>query len=582
MILGLFLAPVVLGQAGAEEGRATVSAALNVESLIAGEPAVLAVVIDVKSGFHAQSHKPLDENLIPFTLKIEPNPAIEVYEPVYPPGEVHEYKLLGKMSVYTGRAIAYVPLRVKSNAPAGSIKLTGSADYQICDDQSCYAPDSSPIAIETAIAPAGTSIKPANAELFADYKPVVVPAKEQWSVLTAFGAAMLAGLLFNVMPCVLPVLPLKAVGFYEVSQHRRSRSILLGVVFSLGLISVFTVLSLVVLVFKVVSWGELFSYGWFIWTIVTVLVLLAFGLLGAWDVSLPTGIYTFEPRHDTLGGNFFWGALTAILATPCTAPLLPPVLLWATQHPTYIGVPAIIMVGVGMAIPYLILSATPELARRFPRTGPWSELFKQMMGFLLLAAAAYFGAGRLINGAGFWWVVVAVVAMASFFLIGRTVQLSKSARAMGISSALAVIMLGGTIWWTAKITGLTQPAGASAGVEEAWEPFSDQRFDELRKSGTPVLVKFTANWCATCQYIEGTVFRDPAVWKSLKDRHVVTLKVDLSNSNAPGKSLLLKLNPSGGIPLTAIWPPGQDQPIQIASIYTSSELLQTLESAKLK
>src|SRR4029079_11723689 len=134
----------------------------------------------------------------------------------------------------------------------------------------------------------------------------------------------------------------------------------------------------------------------FVWGIVILLVICAAGMFGTVTLTLPTSLYNVDPRQDTVGGNIVFGAFTAILATPCTAPLLPPLLIWASARPAYIGAPAVMMVGVGMALPYLILSAMPELARKFPRTGPWSELFKQMMGFLMLAAAAYFAGGRLV------------------------------------------------------------------------------------------------------------------------------------------------------------------------------------------
>ena len=385
------------------------------------------------------------------------------------------------------------------------------------------------------------------------------------SFLQVLGLAFLAGLLFNIMPCVLPVLPLKVIGFYEVSQHHRSKSIALGFVFSLGLIGVFAVLALFVLVLKQITWGELFSKGWFVWSIVAVLVLLAMGLFGGWNMRLPMGVYTFEPRHDTYGGNFFWGALTAILATPCTAPLLPVVLGWAATQPTYLGVPAMLMVGVGMASPYLLLSAFPEVARRFPRSGPWPNLFKQMMGFLLLASAAYFGGGRLVQGQQYWWLVTGVVAVASVYLMARAVQLTKNALPVAVCSILSVTMLGASIAWTEKMT-----------FEPPWVPFSTDQFTAARDSGNIVLIKFTANWCGSCQYIEGTVFRDPVVWDYLKKNHVVAIKADFTDDNPPADALLKSLRADGGIPLTAIYAPGMDKPIQLSTIYSSETLLNAL------
>ena len=629
-LLALVFAPAPRAHA---QQRATVEqAAVNVSGLKPGEKAMAAVVLDIKPGFHAQSRTPSQDFYIKFDAKADEHPALVFGEVIYPEGHVEEYPALGKMNVYVGRTVVYLPIEVKPDAQPGETKITGRLRYQICDDQLCFPPESSKFEIVTNVVGKDEAVTPAEVELFKDVKvadaapaatspagtappaegnpstasttapsraPATAPAVteipppdeissaglegSQWSFGKAMGAAFLAGLLFNIMPCVLPVLPLKASGFYEAAGHSRRRSIMLGLVFSLGLIAVFGVLALFILVFKFITWGDLFQQGWFIWSIVIVLVALAFSLFGAYTFRLPVGAYSFEPRHDTVSGNFLLGGLTAILATPCTAPFLPPLLLWAALQPAAVGTMGFLMVGVGMASPYLFLSATPELARKFPRTGPWSDLFKQMMGFLMLAAAAYFAAGRLIDGPEFHWFVVAVVAVAALYLVARTVQLSKDAVPVAVSSSLAILLLGASLAWTARVTGLgAQPTVQVAGAGNAkteWVAYSGDKFEALRREGRPVLVKFTANWCATCQVVEGTVFKDPAVWDSLAKHDVVAMKVDLTNEDAPGKDLLLKLNPAGGIPLTAIFSANLRQPIVLSSIYQSDALLTALDQA---
>lgn len=558
----------------AQAGKADVSGTLSVDGLRPGDRAVAAVIVDIPPGFHSQSHTPTSDSYIPLVVKPESAGSINAGDPVYPPGVDENYPALGKLNVYEGRVVIYVPIETAPDAKPGDAEVNGTITYQICNDEACFMPQrNKPWSIKTKIVPPGTDVKKVSEDLFKAYNyglgnPATAPPKaaatnpptsrpsemtviggdegKNWSVWTAFGAAFVAGLLFNVMPCVLPVLPLKAVGFYEVSQHHRAKAFSYGLVFSLGLIAVFAILAMLVLVLRVVSWGELFSKGWFVWSVVTILVAMAMGTFGFFTTGLPTAIYNFTPRHDTYTGNFLFGGLTAILATPCTAPLLPPLLLWAASRPGYVGVPAVVMVGIGMASPYLILSAFPEVARRFPRVGPGAELFKQMMAWMLLAAATYFAAGRLIDGLEFWWAVVAVVAMASLYLVGRTVQISQAAGALAVSSVLAVAMVGGTAWWTLRVNG---------GGNATWTPYSTQAFHDAQKTGNPVLVKFTANWCGTCQAIEGSVFADKQVWDDLHAKQVVTLKADFSSDNPQAMELLLQLNPSGGIPLTAVYPP---------------------------
>jgi thiol:disulfide interchange protein DsbD len=577
MKICLWICSVVLGLGVMAQGapQAQVRATVADSSIAQGERGDLAVVIDIPAGYHAQSNTPSSGNYIKLEVLPAAQEGVEFGSPDYPRGEDQEYPLLGKLNVYTGTITVNVPFVMAGDAEMGQRTIRGKVRYQLCDDKACYFPENQPFEAQLTITQGtGSAVAALPATIGGN------PAGADWSIWTAFGAAFVAGLLFNVMPCVLPVLPLKAIGFYEVSQHRRGRSFMLGVVFSVGLIAIFAVLAMLVLVLRVISWGELFSRAWFIWPMVALLAVMGLGLLGAFTVSLPTAAYRFSPRHDTFGGNFFWGALTAILATPCTAPLLPALLLWAASHPAIVGVPAMLMVGVGMASPYLILSAFPDAARRFPRSGPWAELFKQMMGFLLLVAAMYFGAGRAIHGPGFWWLVSATVAVAGFYLMARTVQLTRSAGAVAISSVLAVAMIGASLWWTAKMTGLGRPmlSGGEGQVESQWEAYTPERFERAKSEGKIVLVKFTANWCATCQYIEGTVYQDPQIWRALRRHEVVAFKADMTDSEL-AKPLLLQLNPAGGIPLTAIYAPKLNGPIVLASVYGSDDLLRALDAA---
>lgn len=604
LLLGLITvcgAPVAWGQSAVRlsepDSRATVWAAIDSDSLHPGQQALVAVVIDIKQGFHAQSHTPFDENLIRLEVSMGSADAVEFAAPQYPPGEIVEYATLGRLSVYGGRTVVYVPFTVSPSASPGPLQFDGTVSYQICDDDNCFEPQIKPFQVQTQIVPASEPISPANTELFADFgkaqpldaasRPLTVNGPVsffgfmldlgKFSAAIVLGLAFLVGIIMNVMPCVLPVLPLKAIGFYEVAQHSRSRSILLALVFGLGIVSTFAVLAVLVLVLKTFDWGEQFSNPWFIWTIAFILGAMGVGLLGAFSVNLPAAVYSITPRHDTVGGNYLFGILAAILSTPCTAPLFPALLLWASTQPMVLGISSMLMVGVGMASPYVLLSAFPEMARRFPRTGPSAELVKQMLGFLLIGAAVYFAGGYLIEGSAFYWAVFAVIVWAMVYLVIRTVQLTQRSAAVLITTGLAIAVVGLSLRFVLRMNGLEASSAAltTAGAIR-WQSYTPEALEQARQSDQISLVKFTANWCGNCQYIEATVFKDPAVIDALRRLDVATFKVDLTHENRDGRALLRQFSPAGSIPFTAIWLPKQEAPMTFASIYGSVDLLTAL------
>jgi len=609
LALVLSVVGLLASQSAQGRGEASVSAVLNQSALRPGQDAVVAIVLEIKPGFHAQSHTPKDPNLIALTIKPGSVDGVTFGEVIYPPGKDENYPGLGELNVYTGRTVFYVPVTVKADAKPGAVKLAGTLREQICNDNSCFAPENQAWSVETKVVGKDEAVEPVSAELFKDYKPArggggattkpaatkpigaaagggnaappvtVADGKPTWGVTLALGAALFAGILFNVVPCVLPMLPIKVLGFAEIARHDRGKTVALASVFGLGIVSVFAILAVLILVLKKITWGQQFSNPYFAWGMVVVLFLLSLWLFGLLNVNLPPSVYAFQPSHETYFGNYSLGVLTAVLSTPCTGPLFPPVMFWAQSQPVLIGVGVMLMVGVGMAFPYILLSCFPEAARRFPRTGAWAELFKQMLGFMLLGFTAFFAAGRFTSPAGQWWAVVPVATMAAFYLLARTVQLSKEARPVGISSAIAVGIVAVTLLIACRFSGLfdPRPVNGAAGPTVNWVAYSDPTLDAARKAGKIVLVKFTANWCLNCQYIEGTVFHDPQAIDALRKYDVVTVKADLTDEHAAGWSRLHELSATGGIPLTAIYAPGYEQPIQISSVYTTSTLVKTLE-----
>src|SRR5262249_36013355 len=160
-----------------------------------------------------------------------------------------------------------------------------------------------------------------------------------------------------------------------------------------------------------------------------------------------------------------------------------------------IGVTLIMMVGVGMALPYFLLSAVPEIARGFPRAGPWAEVIKQMMAFLLLATALFFAQpllARLDMEIAFWWTLFAIIAASGVFVVIRSIHLSNALGPRIIAIAIAVALIARSLWITRRLTVRPFP----------WVTFSEEQFATALASGNPVLIDFTATWCGNCHWVE--------------------------------------------------------------------------------
>jgi thiol:disulfide interchange protein len=378
------------------------------------------------------------------------------------------------------------------------------------------------------------------------------------------------------VPCVLPVLPLKAIGFYEASHHSRTKSLAFGAVFSAGLITCFGVLAQLVVVPHFghrLAWGQLYSYPWFTISISLILLVMAIGTFGVFTINLPPAVYSVAPRHDTYLGNFLFGFLTAVLSTPCTIGMFVLLLAWATRQPPLVGMLLVMTVGAGMASPYLLLSGFPEVARRFPRTGPWAELVKQMMSFLLLASAVYFARQYVadVTGAdGSWWTLFAVAVIAAGYLLVRTFQISSGAVARLVGVCIAVAIVLPTFLFVLRT--VNQPYD--------WKPYSEEALMEARQAHRVALVEFTAKWCGNCQYLETFVLHDKSIVSAVKRHDVEMLKADLTADDAPGWTLLKQLNPVAAIPFTAVYQPGQNEPVDLSGIYSTSDLRNAIDHAR--
>ncbi len=577
-----------------------------------GDDAVIAVVLDIDPPFHINpAGEPPEPNLIPTTLSVLEAPSgLTLGTSQFPEAQSVEVRFGGtprNIQALAGHVKIYVPVKVSPDITLGEHRVKLKLNYQACNETNCLFPVKQEISVAIDVAREASTASADEVEIFRGFHQatgaqpqevkldffgweVRVSASTGWGFAALLGLAGLGGLLLNFTPCVLPVIPIKIMGLSKAAESR-SRTLLLGAVMSFGVVLFWLVLAGIVAgTSKAIeqwgtkpTWGlsssnELFQHPWFTITIGLIITLMSIGMCGLFSIRLPQFVYLITPKRESLTGSLLFGVMTAILSTPCTAPFMGGAAAWSIKQPPSVVLLIFATIGVGMALPYMILSAFPSLVDRMPRTGPASELIKQIMGLLMLAAGVYF-VGSGISGLLaspvdppsrlFWWAVGIVVAAAGLWLAYRTVCLSRRPIFRAVFVSLGLVMCAAGL------------VGAKRLADQGpinWIYYTPERLAQAQAEGNAVLLDFTAEWCANCKFLEHTVLYRDEVVAALQQPGIVPMKVDLTAPNRAGNE---KLNAVGRVMIPAlvvVTPDGRE--ILNSDAYTVDQVLEAIKKAR--
>ncbi len=394
--------------------------------------------------------------------------------------------------------------------------------------------------------------------------------------------ALLAGMILNVMPCVLPVVSLKILSFVQDAQGDRRRVIFTGLNFAAGIVTVFLILAGLAS-FAGYGWGELFQKQAFLVSMILVLVAMSLSLFDVFHFPIPQ----FAVRADSAAaakgdlGCFCRGMLATFLATPCSGPLLGGAMAWTLrQSPALIFIIFACM-GLGMAAPYVILSFWPGALRWIPRPGPWVVHFERLMGFALLATVVYLFT-ILPEEMRVWVLLFSLFVGLGLYIWGQMTTLQDSTRRRLLVRALAlgVMLLG---WWLSfhALPSTTPPESTASHVENGWEPYRTETLLAAAAAHRWVVVDFTADWCPNCILVERTTLKDERVRQAFRDHNALLLKADLTRDNPPAKLLLERMG-SRSIPFLALFPPGERfwHPFFLRDIYRPDDVISVFAKAR--
>jgi len=383
-------------------------------------------------------------------------------------------------------------------------------------------------------------------------------------VILAF--ALLGGLILNLMPCVFPVLSIKAVGLAAAHLGPHSRHVH-GIAYTAGIISTFAVMAALLIVIRLgghaVGWGFQLQSALF----VTFLAYLFFLMGLSFSGLLPLGQRLMGLGQDLTRGHglkasFMTGALATVVASPCTAPFMGTALGFALTQPAAVAILVFMCLGLGMAIPFLLLSWWPALARRIPAPGAWMETLQQFLAFPLYLSCVWllWVLGRQTDTDTLSQAVLGLVIIT--FAAWLRLRKSSAFRALAIPALLVAIAL--------PFHELRVSAGDSLS-----EPYSTQRLQELRREGKAVFVNLTADWCITCLANEKLALSSATFASLLKQHQIAYLKGDWTNYN-PEITALLSAYERSGVPLYLYFPAGEGRARILPQLLTEDRVVQSL------
>ena len=518
---------------------------------------------------------------------------------LWPKAKVYRAKVGQQVLVnnaFKGRTLIYAPLTVPADAAPGSRQLRFEFGGQVCGgaESVCISVSAPTPTVAVASVTVGRAAAanpqwrqdPQVRDGLSKARPATKDSRldltgatgAELSALGGLAVALLAGLILNIMPCVLPVIPLRILSLVQMAHESRRRIVTLGMAFAAGMLLFFVGLAAVNVVFRTalgrtVDLNEHFKLPPVQIAMALIVTALAGNLFGVFHVIVPSKIASLEPGHAAKEGHLKslgMGLMMAVLATPCSFAILVGALTFAQNTTMLLGTLAILLIGVGMAAPHVLLAAFPSLLQRMPKPGVWMELFKQSMGFVLLGVAVWILSWLGKDRYPFWVAGYGVVLIFALWMWAHWVRYDAplKRRLLVRGAAVALAVAGGIF--------MLRP---SRPIATKFVPYAPGQIAAARSEGRAVLVEFTASWCTSCLFVEQGVYNSQTVADAIRRHNVLAVKADVTHKGTPAANFLEQLG--GAPPLSVLYPPDPGaRPIPFLGKFDKRDLLEALDKIK--
>jgi thiol:disulfide interchange protein len=534
------------------------------------DKAGLAVIFEGSDDLHYYA-RPETATAPGFELKIKAQSAAFEFGPaVFPQWKIFTDTFGKKVEVYVGNFNVFIPIKASKSPDIKISEVEVKISGQACTSQKCLLPFEK--TLQTKIDWSGrSSWKNISSTETGIDKPKTIKEPD-YSIPFALALAFVAGLSLNIMPCVWPVLPLIVMRIVEQAKAGKKQSIAMGLAFCLGILLFFASLAVANIILQifygtVLQWGDQFRNPAFVTAMVLLLVVLALLMFGVVNITVPSSIASKSGSGKGYSGAVGTGFLAAILSTPCGFGILAVAFGWAQAQHWSLATVVIMAIGVGMAAPYAILTSMPGLLNRLPKAGRWMELFKQGIGFvLLIIAVKLIGALPQIYRTNVLYFAV-VLGFCVWMWSGWVSYNTKAARKW-LTRMVAIVLLFAAGW-----VFLPTPAGEQI----SWQDYDSTVINNALAEARPVLIKFTADWCLSCQAVDKVVYHRKDIAKLIKEKAVLPIKADTTAKDYPATLALKNKYNEPGVPVTILFIPGAEEPVKFHEIFFAGKLKELLQ-----
>lgn len=509
---------------------------------------------EIKPGYYLYQNrfKFFDPSGAPLNLTAEYEPGKLIYDDYYEKD----------LEVYYHQTLVTLPLNTDQNKLI--VESQGCADAGLC-----YPPRRQTITLSSttsALSVAETINDGSNSDTITESSGQPTAPISSLPLMLAF--ALLGGIILNLMPCVFPILSIKALSLTTAHLSKHGKH-LHGLAYTLGIVLSFMAIAALLMLLRgageAVGWGFQLQSPLFVGLLVYLFVLMGLSFSGLLTVGTRLmNLGQSATEGQGLTSSFMTGLLATVVASPCTAPFMGTALGFALTQPPWVAMSTFVFLGLGMALPLLLLSWWPGMAEKMPKPGIWMERFKEFLAFPLYLSAVWllWVLGRQTGSD-----TVAAVICGVVLILFAIWLLKAHKNFLTVSLAIASVGAALLLPW--------QTGNTSNDQNSSWEPYSEAKLQQLRSNGNAVFINLTADWCITCLANEKLALSSNLFLATLKEQNITYLKGDWTNDN-PEITNLLRRHHRSGVPLYLFYPEGSGNPLILPQLLTENIVINAI------